>query len=568
MDRFEDLITEPQFRIRSKILLSFLGLSVTSIIIFGYVALTDIRNLGNYAQESGSSLSDSAIKESSKELEELGKVVIQQKARDFAVQCEIFIHSHPDMSIKDLQASRDFQRIAVQSVGKTGYTLIYDHSGRMLFHPNRELVNFPLSKWKQKLPDFWQLFAPTLGGKEGQGFYDWLDSDGVIRKKYMYMVPIQGTEFMAGATIYLGEFTQPIRQTEEKISVANKEISARLDDSLATATVTFINIVIAMILIVGIISVLLARKITDPIWAIIESVKEIGRGNLDSRVEVKTGDELEELARSINWMAESLKALQANMADRERLLRELEIARGTQRSFLPRRAPLIPGYDISAVNIPAKEVGGDFYDFIPVTNKQWGFVIADVSGKGMPAALLMAISRTLVRASTVGNISAAGPIRQANDLICNDTRPGMFVTLFYAILEQERKRLRFVNAGHNPPLLFHRGQEKPLELWSKGLAMGVRTNLDLRESLIDFHPGDTLIMYTDGVTEAINKEEEAFGKDRLIQTIRDNLYLPSSVIIEKIHESVMAFSGTPTQFDDITIVAIKVLGHEKASQSS
>ncbi len=228
MDRFEDLITEPQFRIRSKILLSFLGLSVTSIIIFGYVALTDIRNLGNYAQESGSSLSDSAIKESSKELEELGKLVIQQKARDFAVQCEIFIHSHPDMSIKDLQASRDFQRIAVQSVGKTGYTLIYDHSGRMLFHPNRELVNFPLSKWKQKLPDFWQLFAPTLGGKEGQGFYDWLDSDGVIRKKYMYMVPIQGTELMAGATIYLGEFTQPIRETEEKISVANKEISARL----------------------------------------------------------------------------------------------------------------------------------------------------------------------------------------------------------------------------------------------------------------------------------------------------------------------------------------------------
>jgi sigma-B regulation protein RsbU (phosphoserine phosphatase) len=224
---------------------------------------------------------------------------------------------------------------------------------------------------------------------------------------------------------------------------------------------------------------------------------------------------------------------------------------------------MIPGYDISAINIPAKEVGGDFYDFIPVTNRQWGFVIADVSGKGMPAALLMAISRTLIRASTAGSISAAGPIRQANDLICNDTRPGMFVTLFYAILEQERNRLRFVNAGHNPPLLFRRGQEKPLELRSKGLAIGIRQNIDLREAFMDFLPGDTLVMYTDGVTDAINTATEAFGKDRLIRTIRENLYLPSSVIIDKIRDSVLAFSGSQSQFDDITMVIIKVLGVKK-----
>jgi len=563
MNRFEDQFTEPQFRIRSKILLAFLGLSLSSIIVFGYISIGDIRNLGNYALENSSALSERAISDSSKTLENMGELIIRQKAQDFAVQCEIYIKAHPEMGIKDLQASAEFQRIAVQSVGSTGYTLIYDRTGKMRFHPNRELVDFDLRKWQKNLPEFWQLFAPTFNGTEGSGFYDWQDSDGVIRRKFMYMLPIRGTEMMAGATMYLGEFTLPILETQEKITLANKEITAKLNDNMAGTIATFVNIVIAMMLIVGVVSLILSRMITDPIWAIIEGVKAIGSGNLDYRVAVKTGDELEELARSINWMTESLKVLQGNMADRERLLRELEIARGTQRSFLPHQAPMIPGYDISAINIPAKEVGGDFYDFIPITNKQWGFVIADVSGKGMPAALLMAISRTLVRASTVGNISAAGPIRQANDLIFNDARPGMFVTLFYAILEQERNRLRFVNAGHNPPLLFRRGEEKPLELRSKGLAIGIRQNIDLREAFMDFQPGDTLVMYTDGVTDAINSAIEAFGKDRLIRTIRENLYLPSSVIIEKIRDSVLTFSASQSQFDDITIVIIKVLGLKK-----
>lgn len=563
MNRFEDNFTEPQFRIRSKILLAFLALSLTSIIVFGYVSIGDIRNFGNYALENSSALSERAISDSSKTLENMGEMIIRQKAQDFAVQCEIFIRAHHGMSIKELQASPEFQRIAVQSVGSTGYTLIYDRTGKMRFHPNRELVDFDLRKWKKNLPEFWDLFAATLKGAEGSGFYDWQDSDGVIRRKFMYMLPIRGTELMAGATMYLGEFTLPIRETQEKITLANKEITSKLNEGLAGTIATFINIVISMMLIVGVVSLILSRMITDPIWAIIEGVKTIGSGNLDYRVVLKTGDETEELARSINWMAESLKALQSNMADRERLLRELEIARGTQRSFLPKQAPMIPGYDISAINIPAKEVGGDFYDFIPVTNKQWGFVIADVSGKGMPAALLMAISRTLVRASTAGNISAAGPIRQANDLICNDTRPGMFVTLFYAILEQERNRLRFVNAGHNPPLLFRRGHENPIELRSKGLAVGIRQNIDLREAFMDFHPGDTLVMYTDGVTDAINEENTPFGKERLVRTIRENLYLPSSVIIEKIRDGVLAFSENKSQFDDITMVIIKVLGVKK-----
>ena len=135
----------------------------------------------------------------------------------------------------------------------------------------------------------------------------------------------------------------------------------------------------------------------------------------------------------------------------ERRAYEMEIAAGIQQSFLPESPPRIEGVELAALNLPAREVGGDFYDFIPVSQDKWGLVIAVVSGKGVPAALFMALSRTLVRANAIGNPTVSGAIRRANDLIVEDDRANMFVTLFYSVLDPKRKTLSYVNAGHNPP---------------------------------------------------------------------------------------------------------------------
>jgi sigma-B regulation protein RsbU (phosphoserine phosphatase) len=198
-------------------------------------------------------------------------------------------------------------------------------------------------------------------------------------------------------------------------------------------------------------------------------------------------------------------------------------------------------------------VGGDFYDFIPIAKDRWGLVIADVSGKGVPAALFMALSRTLIRASTLANSDPAGAIGHANQLICEDSKTCMFVTLFYAILDAKGMTLNYVNAGHNPPLLLKGESSDVTLLKAKGIALGVTDDVELQSVKIDLRPGDVLVLYTDGVTEAINDEEEEFGEERLLRVITENRSLPAQMILENILAAINEFAGSRPQHDDITI---------------
>ncbi len=251
-------------------------------------------------------------------------------------------------------------------------------------------------------------------------------------------------------------------------------------------------------------------------------------------------------------------------AEKEKYRRELErreyeaeTARGIQQSFLPESPPRIDGFDLAALSLPAWEVGGDFYDFIPISEKKWGLVIADVSGKGIPAALFMALSRTLVRANVSANSTVSEAIQRANHLISEDARSGMFVTLFYAVLDSRRRRLSYVNAGHNAPLLLKPGGGDIVLLEAKGIALGVLDDINLEEKVLDIASDDIVILYTDGVTEAINEKEEQFGQERLIETIRKNIDLPANDLIDRIKEEVTTFACGQPQFDDFTLVALK-----------
>jgi HAMP domain-containing protein len=558
-----DQTPNPRLRIRTKILLVFLGLSIIPLLLFGYVSFRDIRQISRYVLSSSTSVGNSAANDSTKALESLGAEILRQKAIDVALQCRIFMDSHPGLSTRELQAHPEFQKIAVQPVGETGYTIVYEkRTGIMRFHVNPQLINFDMHNWKEKLPDFWALFEQSLNGTPGGGYYDWQDPDRSIRKKFMYMAPVEGTRFIVSATTYIDEFSKPANLTKQQIAESTRVINEQMDDSIRNIRNTFVAILLAMIFVVACISYFLSLMITDPIVALIRGVKALGRGDMEYRVDVKTGDELETLANSFNKMTTDLKIhveeLQCTTAEKEGLLKELEIARGLQQRLLPQEAPSIAGMDIAAHNEPAREVGGDFYDFIPVTEDNWGFTIADVSGKGMPAAMFMGLSRTIVRASATGNPAAADAIRQANELICRDSTSGMFVTLFYAVLNTRWKHLRYVNAGHNPPLLFRKGSDDVKQLKTKGIALGIAHHIDLQEASIDLLPGDTLVLYTDGITEAINDREEAFGLERLVQTVRSNRTMSAKDLTEKIQNDVMRFAGAQPQFDDITLMVLKV----------
>ena len=343
------------------------------------------------------------------------------------------------------------------------------------------------------------------------------------------------------------------------VYLTTENVQAAIRDTILRSIFVSLAVIIVGILI----SFIFSNSITRPIRKLTTAVQIMGQGDLSHTVEVETKDEVGVLARSFNKMAEDLQSyieeLRRTTAEKERVEKELEIGRGIQQSFLPENPPEVDGFEIAAVNLPALEVGGDFYDFIPVSQDKWGLVIADVSGKGVPAALFMALSRTLIRANAVDNPTVSHAIVKANKMIAEQERANMFVTLFYGVLDVKKKSIAYVNAGHNPPLVLSKKGGDIVMLTAKGVALGVIPDISLEEKEVSLREGDIAILFTDGVTEAINRKQEQFGQERLAKLIAESHTLSAQEIVERIEREVTAFSEGQPQFDDLTLMAVKVL---------
>lgn len=242
----------------------------------------------------------------------------------------------------------------------------------------------------------------------------------------------------------------------------------------------------------------------------------------------------------------------------ERSKSELRIASDIQRSFLPERIPPVSGFDLAATSIPAMEVGGDFYDFIPGDGKL-GMVIADVSGKSVPAALFMALSRTIVRVNATHHEKGIDVLEDANNMISADSKLGMFVTLFYGVLDQNSRSLVYANAGHPPPLLMRGGSNSFEELDVTGIALGAIGGAKYEERRVDLTLGDVLVLYTDGVNEAVNDSSEQYGIERFCSIVRESCHLDAQGILDRILRDISQFSEGQAQFDDITMVVVKAV---------
>ena len=242
----------------------------------------------------------------------------------------------------------------------------------------------------------------------------------------------------------------------------------------------------------------------------------------------------------------------------ERSKSELRIASDIQRSFLPERIPPVSGFDLAATSIPAMEVGGDFYDFIPGDGKL-GMVIADVSGKSVPAALFMALSRTIVRVNATHHEKGTDVLEDANNMISADSKLGMFVTLFYGVLDQNSRSLVYANAGHPPPLLMRGDGNGFEELDVTGIALGAVGGAKYEERRVDLSSGDVLVLYTDGVNEAVNGNSEQYGIERFCSIVRESCQLSAQGILDKILGDISQFSEGQAQFDDITMVVVKAV---------
>lgn len=249
--------------------------------------------------------------------------------------------------------------------------------------------------------------------------------------------------------------------------------------------------------------------------------------------------------------------LRGQAAEQQRLEQELDLAREIQKRLLPEQGPQLPGWSIEVAWQAARQVGGDFYDFISLPDGRLGIVIADVSDKGVPAALFMTLSRSLVRASAVSHVSPAEALERANRLLLEDTASEMFVSVFYGIIDPSTGELRYASAGHNPPLLC-RGKEGPSEqLEAPGIILGIIEDVHLEERSVQMEAGDTLILYTDGVTEAINAEEEQFGEERLRTFTCAGRTQDLATLRRSLLAAVEEFCQGQPPFDDITLVLVR-----------
>ena len=249
--------------------------------------------------------------------------------------------------------------------------------------------------------------------------------------------------------------------------------------------------------------------------------------------------------------------------EKQRIEESLKLAADIQMGMLPSTFPAFPernDFDLFAGIVPAKEVGGDFYDFFLIDKKHLCFVIGDVSGKGIPAALFMALTKTQIKASSSRRRTPGDVLYRANNDLCHENESGMFCTLFYGIMNMETGEVTYANAGHNPPYIINKNSE-PVQIESTGgIALGVMEEMEFESATFTASKGDSMFLYTDGVNEAMNEADEEYSYERLEDYLKENSTGSITDMVNRNLESVKEFAGTAPQSDDITVLALRYLG--------
>jgi len=305
----------------------------------------------------------------------------------------------------------------------------------------------------------------------------------------------------------------------------------------------------------------IASGITSAVRALHRGTRRIAQGDLDTRIEIPNEDELGDLAASFNQMAAAVKRGREEAVLRERLESELETARKIQERLLPHTMPEVPGFEIVGTSLPSQQVGGDYFDFLDMGEGRLGIAIADVSGKGIPAALLMANLQASLHAQLIRMGDVAEVTARINDLLVESTDANMFATFFYGILDRNTSSFTSTNAGHNPPLLLRSGGDLE-RLETGGLLLGFLSHQSYARQTVFLDPGDVLVLFTDGISEAADTSsgavsENQFGEERLAGVVRRHASGTARAIQTEILGAVAQHTGNSPQSDDITLVVIK-----------
>ena len=371
---------------------------------------------------------------------------------------------------------------------------------------------------------------------------------------YRFKVRLDPTRF-GGLGLDPNDFTQ-IPHIRVDINASSVD-SARSNLYLAIT----IGVLVSIALVIGVAN-WLAQTITRPLDLLVKDMHIVAEGKLDHITEANSQDEIGVLAEEFNRMTANLHAAQSALVEQEKAEYELSIAREVQRQLLPANSPQIAGYECASFYQGARAVSGDYFDFIDLGDGQWGFIIADVSGKGIPGSMVMAVTRTIIRLMATKHVTqAADTLKETNKLISRQIKRGMFVTAFYVVLDSRTGAMTYASAGHNP-MIIYRAAGKSFELASgKGIALGFNEG-PIFDRTIETHQtvlnsGDAIVLYTDGFPEAMNANNEEFGDDKFNELVPK--YASGSVqgLIDGLVNEIAQHRGDADQSDDLTLLTVR-----------
>lgn len=387
---------------------------------------------------------------------------------------------------------------------------------------------------------------------------------------YVAYSTIRDTDWTLCIASPVSMIIEPAVTIRNSIDANTERVAASVTNGVRIVVENCLVLFAVIILVVTIFCGKLAKRISDPLQKLEQDVQEISQGHFDQRTDVDTDDEIGNLARSFNYMTESLQHYIADLKDitakEERIASELSVATEIQASMLPNVFPAFPDrkeFDIFASMTPAKEVGGDFYDFFLIDDNHLALVMADVSGKGVPAALFMVIAKTLIKNRALMGGGPAEILGYVNEQLCEGNDAGLFVTVWLGIIDISTGKGIAANAGHEHPVIKRKDGDYELVIYKHSPAVATMEGIRFREHEFELHQGDTLFVYTDGVPEATNSENELFGTDRMLEVLNKNREAQPDRLLGEVRKAIDVFVGDAPQFDDITMLGLVYFGKEE-----